>query len=98
VITGDSPFPDPVPLVPGPELDLHAFRPSEVGDLIPDWLEACRQRGIHSIRIVHGKGRGTLRTGVHMLLARLPGIRAVVWPADATEGGWGATIVELEPQ
>ena len=97
-MTGDSPFPDPVPLVPGPELHLHALRPSEVGYLIPDWLEACRERGIHRIRIVHGKGRGTLRTGVHVLLARLPHIRALVWPADATEGGWGATIVELEPR
>lgn len=93
----NDPFPDPVPLEPGPELDLHTFRPSEVGDLIPEWIEACRTKGVRRIRIVHGKGTGALREGVHVLLARLPGLRGVIWPADASEGGWGATIVELEP-
>jgi hypothetical protein len=91
----DDLFADPVPLEPGPELDLHTFRPSEIGDLIPDWLEECRRRGILRVRIIHGKGSGTLREGVHRLLERLPGIERVVYPADATSGSWGATLVFL---
>ena len=27
-------------------LDLHTFAPREVGDLIPTWLDACRERGL----------------------------------------------------
>ena len=33
-----------------PHLDLHTFRPQDLGDLIPDYLEACRAKGIASSR------------------------------------------------
>ena len=39
-------------------LDLHTFRPNEVKDLIPEYLAACRERGILQVRIIHGKGTG----------------------------------------
>ena len=76
-------------------LDLHAFRPRDLGDLIPDYLEACRERGILSVRIIHGKGTGTLRETVHTLLRRrddVAGFRL----GDETSGGWGATLVTLK--
>lgn len=41
-------------------LDLHTFRPNEIGDLVPDYLMECRARGILQVRIVHGKGFGNL--------------------------------------
>ncbi|MBM3279073.1 MAG: Smr/MutS family protein [Candidatus Handelsmanbacteria bacterium] len=78
------------------ELDLHAFRPGEIGGLIPDYLEACRQRGILRVRIVHGKGSGALRQGVHAILTRLPQVESFR-TGDAGEGGWGATVVFLKP-
>lgn len=87
---------EPVRIEVGPELDLHTFRPSEIGDLIPEWLDECRRRGILRVRIIHGKGTGTLREGVHRLLARVPGVKDVVWPCDAGAGSWGATMVHLE--
>lgn len=81
----------------GPELDLHTFRPKEIGSLIPEYLAECRQRGIHRVRLIHGKGSGTLRTGVHELLSRLPVVKQWVWPADEGSGSWGATWVILKP-
>lgn len=76
-------------------LDLHTFRPRDLGDLIPDYLEACRERGILSIRIIHGKGTGTLRETVHALLRRRDDV-ADFRLGDETSGGWGATLVTLK--
>lgn len=76
------------------ELDLHTFRPADLGTLIPAYLEACRDRGITTVRIVHGKGTGTLRTTVHALLQRSSLVRSFRL-ADETAGSWGATLVTL---
>jgi dsDNA-specific endonuclease/ATPase MutS2 len=77
-------------------LDLHTFRPQEIKDLVPEYLEACRQRGILRVRIIHGKGVGNLRRTVHAVLGRCPGIVSFAL-ASSSFGGWGATIVHLEP-
>lgn len=87
---------EPVALPITGELDLHTFRPSDLGDLLPDYLEECRKAGIFRVRVIHGKGSGALREGVHRLLERLDGIAAVEWPASAATGGWGATWVGLK--
>lgn len=84
----------PVPLPITGELDLHTFRPQDLGELIPAYLAECAQHGRHEIRIVHGKGTGTLRTTVHVLLQRSPLVRSFRL-ADAQSGGWGATLVLL---
>ena len=60
------------PLPINGELDLHTFRPNEIKTLIPDYLDACMEAGIEEVRIIHGKGTGQLREGVHRLLERLP--------------------------
>jgi DNA-nicking Smr family endonuclease len=78
------------------ELDLHTFRPAEITPLLDDYFAECRQRGIHRVRVVHGKGTGTLRTTVHAHLRRSRGIAGFV-QGDATSGDWGATIVTLKP-
>jgi DNA-nicking Smr family endonuclease len=77
-------------------LDLHTFRPAEVKNLVPDYLAACRERGILSVRIVHGKGSGTQRRTVHAILERLPEVSSFRL-AGEDAGGWGATLVELAP-
>ena len=51
-------------------LDLHAFNPADVADLVQDYLDECASRGITAIRIIHGKGKGTLRRTVHAVLER----------------------------
>ncbi|HET8945910.1 MAG TPA: Smr/MutS family protein [Candidatus Polarisedimenticolia bacterium] len=77
-------------------LDLHLFDPAEVGDLVPEYLRACRERGILQVRLVHGKGTGELRRTVESILARLPEV-AGRRTAGEDAGGWGATLVTLHP-
>ena len=77
-------------------LDLHTFRPSEVKDLVPDYLSECRRRDILNVRIIHGKGTGTLRRTVHSVLGRLDYVKSFR-PAGEDGGGWGATLVSLLP-
>src|ERR1043166_7877009 len=75
-------------------LDLHTFKPREIRDLVKDYLTACLERGIYQVRIIHGKGTGTLRETVHSILAKHPAV--VSFSLDHPEyGGWGATIVRL---
>lgn len=87
---------EPIPLPITGELDLHTFRPSDLGELIPAYLAACRERSLREVRIIHGKGTGTLRTTVHALLQRSP-LVASYRSGNETSGSWGATIVTLRP-
>lgn len=90
--SGDEQAPIPLPITG--ELDLHTFRPEEVGDLLGDYLEACAARGIRSVRIVHGKGTGTMRERVHAWLRHSPLVESFAL-CDTAEGGWGATRATL---
>ena len=76
------------------ELDLHTFLPNELGELIPDYIGLCLEKGITRIRIIHGKGIGTLRETVHSLLRRDSRVLSFEL-AGQEEGGWGATLVCL---
>ena len=77
-------------------LDLHTFKPKDVPSLLEEYLAACLEEEIYSVRIVHGKGKGMLKKRVQQLLAKNP---MVVSFKDAPPGagGWGATLVELTP-
>jgi DNA-nicking Smr family endonuclease len=78
------------------ELDLHTFRPAEASSVVTEYLVACRERGLMSARIIHGKGTGALRITVHALLRRSPLVESFRL-GDETNGGWGATVVHLKP-
>jgi dsDNA-specific endonuclease/ATPase MutS2 len=87
--------PDPIEFEITDELDLHTFRASDVGDLVPDYIELALEKGYKRVRIIHGKGIGTLRTTVHKILERDPRVLRFE-QAGGTEGGWGATIAWLK--
>ena len=74
-------------------LDLHTFRPDELGSLIPDYIDACLKEEIYQLRIIHGKGIGNLRRSVHALLDRNPHVESYRLADD--QSSWGATLVEL---
>ena len=76
-------------------LDLHMFRPAETRDLVADYLDLCRERGILDVRIIHGKGIGVQRELVHGVLSRHPAVESFGHPGD--QGSWGATVVRLRP-
>jgi DNA-nicking Smr family endonuclease len=91
---GDS---EPVEFPIDGTLDLHTFNPREVKELLPHYLEACREKKIFEVRIIHGKGTGVLRKTVHSVLDRLPGVASYKL-AGGDSGGWGATLVKLKQE
>jgi dsDNA-specific endonuclease/ATPase MutS2 len=88
---GDDPFEIPIDGV----LDLHTFSPKEVKDLVPEYIGECLRLGITEIRIIHGKGTGTLKAVVHSLLGKDPRVAGFA-DAGTDAGGWGATVVRLK--
>lgn len=76
-------------------LDLHTFSPKEIKELVPDYIEACLDKQIYQLRIIHGKGTGTLRRIVHSILEKHPAVLDF-WHEEGTGGGWGATVVDLK--
>jgi DNA-nicking Smr family endonuclease len=74
-------------------LDLHTFQPRDVKTLIPAYIEACLEQGVFSLRIIHGKGTGTLCVITHSILKQHPAVES--YRPDSGSGSWGATLVNL---
>ena len=62
---------------------------------IDKYLDNCTLSGLPSIRIVHGKGTGALRTGIHKFLKTHPHVKSFRLGTFG-EGEMGVTIVELK--
>jgi DNA-nicking Smr family endonuclease len=84
----------PVALPITGELDLHAFAPRDVAAVVSDYLDACLERGILEVRLVHGRGKGVQRAVVRRVLAARGDVEAFR-DAPPGSGGWGATLVRL---
>jgi DNA-nicking Smr family endonuclease len=76
-------------------LDLHTFKPSDVPDLLEDYIIECVKAGIFSLRIIHGKGKGVQKKRVRKLLKINPKVKSFQ-DAPPEAGGWGTTLVELK--
>jgi DNA-nicking Smr family endonuclease len=86
---------DPVVVPIEDSIDLHHFNPKEISDLICEYIRACREKNILSVRIIHGKGKGVLRERVHSILKKHPHV--ISYGLGGIEaGGWGATCVTLK--
>jgi DNA-nicking Smr family endonuclease len=77
---------------PGNELDLHHFHPRDARALLHDFIDSAAEKGLHEIRIVHGKGRSVIKGIVHAELGK----RGDVLSFRDEPGNWGATIVRLK--
>jgi DNA-nicking Smr family endonuclease len=78
------------------ELDLHTFLPKECADVVEEYLHAAQEQGMTTVRIIHGKGTGTLRRIVHAVLDKHPAVAR--YQLAGGSGSWGATLVELKLQ
>lgn len=76
-------------------LDLHTFDPKQLKHLLDDYIEACLEKSILDIRIIHGKGTGTLKKKVWSLLLKHPCVQRVE-QAPLEAGSWGATLARLK--
>ena len=77
-------------------LDLHAFRPQDIADLLENYFDECIKAGIFSVRVIHGKGKGVQKKQVRRILQKNPQVKSFK-DAPPEAGGWGATLVELKP-
>ncbi|RLE28889.1 hypothetical protein DRJ54_05690 [Candidatus Acetothermia bacterium] len=94
----------PPPAPTRPELPVHTSVPLELSvrgltveeakRRVDEWLDRLLLSGVHSGRLIHGKGTGTLRRALHEHLASLPYVRRF-YLAPPAEGGEGVTVVEL---
>lgn len=90
--SGDAGIPHPVPIED--HIDLHAFSPAEVRDLVEEYLSLAAAAGFRRVRIIHGRGTGVQRRIVRSILSRHPRVEAY-GDAPPEAGGWGATYALL---
>ena len=62
--TEAAPNPDdlePVVLPIEAFIDLHAFSPQDIPDVVESYLEAAQNKGFAEVRLIHGRGKGVQR-------------------------------------
>jgi DNA-nicking Smr family endonuclease len=82
------------------EIDLHGLRVAEARGALHDFLRDCIAQGLHSVRIIHGKGTRSgpagpiLKPSVHHWLSMWDEVLAIA-SAQPRHGGNGAVYVLL---
>jgi DNA mismatch repair protein MutS2 len=83
-----------LPVAVPPELDLRGLTVDEALMLIDQRIDEASRAGVPQLRIIHGKGTGTLRRAIREMLRKHALVRSQA-PAERREGGDGVTVVEL---
>ena len=78
-----------------PEINVIGQNIEEACFSIDKYLDTCIMNGLNNIRIVHGKGTGALRNGIHSFLKTHPHVKSFRIGTFG-EGEMGVTIVELK--
>ena len=78
----------------GLELELRGQTVDEALPTIDQYLDRAFRAALPFVRIIHGKGTGTLRRQVGNFLAKHPLVRSHE-TAPREEGGEGVTVVHL---
>ncbi len=79
---------------PGVEVHLRGMRADDALDKLDKYLDRAYRAGLPYVRIVHGKGTGTLRRLVREQLGANP-LVASYQTAASNEGGEGVTVAKL---
>ena len=78
------------------ELNIIGLYADEAELELERYLDACRMKGFHRVRIIHGFGTGALRRMVNNYLASHKEFIKGYEAASEAEGAGGATIVYLK--
>jgi len=85
----------PATTTPAPnEVRLRHLTTDEASLKLDQFLHDAYMAGLYQVRVIHGKGTGTLRQMVARQLAAHPLVRSYR-PGEYGEGGSGVTIAEL---
>jgi DNA mismatch repair protein MutS2 len=79
------------------EVHLRQLTVDEALIKLDQFLHDAFMASLYQVRVVHGKGTGTLRRAVREKLAHHPLVKSYR-PGGYGEGGEGVTIVELAPR
>ena len=77
-----------------PEINVIGYNVDEAIFVIDKFLDDCSLAKLQNVRIVHGKGTGKLRYGIHQFLKTNPHVKSFRFGTFG-EGEMGVTIVEL---
>ena len=77
------------------EVDIRGMTLLEAEPVVEQFLDQCRMSGLTTVSIIHGKGTGALRQGVHALLKRDKSVESFRLGVYG-EGETGVTIVTLK--
>lgn len=78
-----------------PEIDLRGMTIDEAEYVTEKFIDDAILAGIPSVTIIHGKGTGALRAGIHQLLKRNKAIKSFRL-GNFGEGEAGVTVAELK--
>ena len=76
------------------EINVIGLNVEEAIFVVDKFLDDCSLAKLKTVRIVHGKGTGKLRTGIHQFLKKHPQVKSYRIGTYG-EGEMGVTIVEL---
>lgn len=77
------------------EVDLRGKLVEEAEEILDKYLDDAVLTGINQVSIIHGKGTGALRAGIHQFLKKHPHVREFRM-GEYGEGDTGVTIVDLK--
>lgn len=78
-----------------PEINVIGQTVEEACFSIDKYLDTCAYNGLNTVHIVHGKGTGALRKGIHQFLKTHPHVKSYRLGTFG-EGEMGVTVVELK--
>lgn len=78
-----------------PEINVIGKNVEDACFVIDKYLDNCALNGLQNVQIVHGKGTGTLRRGIHNFLKNHPHVKSFRLGTFG-EGEDGVTVVELK--